>query len=706
MKSSLSTCAKTAGSNALGRCLFGLEAELAVSATAEGRAIAVGDIVGALAKSAERTLVHLKGASNGLYLANGSHMLVDIGEHLEIATAECTTPWEAVCQLRAGQRTVARLADLIRQGLKLERVLVCRANIDYIQGTSWGYHESYLGVRPILAYKSWLLPHICSRIVYTGAGGLDPLSPGIRLSLSPRVAHLCKVSGNSSTSERAIFNTRDESLCDGYSRIHLLAGNHGCSERATWLGIGATALVVAWADCATLTECPISLVDPLDAIKRFARDPFHETPVVLQDGTRVLMTAVDIQRRLIEMIEPYANDSRYPHWAPSVCAVWKDALNLFETPAAIHASHAFDWPLKFELFRREMSRHGFTEASIKTWSDVLEDLLPSWRPRRDQSLFVDQARIDCLHDKGILSGTDIDKAQRTLRRQGLSWQRLDEFKALRMALCALDVQFGELGAGIFESLDRQGLVPEHRMVSESQIAAAADEAPAGSRAAVRARWIRKLARRRTRYTCSWHGIYGKNRKLDLSDPFLSGEVKWERAQTSEFRRGPLERRGAAMRAYQTGNYLAAEILLDSLIPDCFEIPGTHCHLARILLIQDRVAEAVTEAAAAWESRADAPAYVIPRILVLQLAMCYSAPTETAGMDPGIILGRLKSAVARPEAHMEWIMDPVLEHLQRSGFRIRQRRFLTALVAAANDGTNLPALEKFAAWRNAQAVPLD
>ena len=84
---------------------------------------------------------------------------------------------------------------------------------------------------------------------------------------------------------------------------------------------------------------------------------------------------------------------------------------------------------------------------------------------------------------------------------------------------------GEVNDGIFATLDGQGLLPEHRIVAESDIAAAADHAPPATRASVRARCVKELDARRNNYRCGWEGIAGPGTLLDLSDPFAT-EAKW------------------------------------------------------------------------------------------------------------------------------------------------------------------------------------
>jgi hypothetical protein len=198
-----------------------------------------------------------------------------------------------------------------------------------------------------------------------------------------------------------------------------------------------------------------------------------------------------------------------------------------------------------------------------------------------------------------------------------------------------------------------------------------------------------------------------------------------------------ELRGAmllARVAYQFGDYAWVERLLRLMVANCFEVPITRCKLCLVLLIQDRFTEAVTETAAAWEQRAEAPSDVVPRIPWLQLAALYASPGREAGMDsPSAILGRLKTALGREGAHKdeykrqrpvaihldeeekedraavcemanEWTMRTVLVHLQPR-LSAEQYQLLAALDAALNDATNLPALDQFPAWRDAQPEPL-
>src|SRR5438105_1625393 len=88
-----------------------------------------------------------------------------------------------------------------------------KQNVDYSgTGATWGAHESY-GCRPLPpGCARQLVPHLVSRLIYTGAGGFANRSPGMEFSLSPRALHMERAVSSESTCQRGIFHTRHEPL--------------------------------------------------------------------------------------------------------------------------------------------------------------------------------------------------------------------------------------------------------------------------------------------------------------------------------------------------------------------------------------------------------------------------------------------------------------------------------------------------------------
>jgi hypothetical protein len=274
----------------------------------------------------------------------------------------------------------------------------------------------------------------------------------------------------------------------------------------------------------------LKLKHPVPAMKGFAREPGFRAEVEIDNQTRS-MSALAIQHHYLAAIEAHVDSPRLPEWSARLCTLWRGALELLGQPDRAACSHAFDWTLKRALFGRELERAGFDWESVAAWSGVLETLKARWPVNPDSPgpiLWFDRARIEQLLGVHPAASTLVDNARRALRVKGLDWDGLDAFNALRQRLCAIEVRFGEIGSGIFDTLDRQGALPDHRVVSANDIAAAADAAPAGTRASVRGDWVRRLDAQRGDYFCAWEGIHGIDNALDLSNPFAT-VAAWRKA---------------------------------------------------------------------------------------------------------------------------------------------------------------------------------
>lgn len=170
-------------------------------------------------------------------------------------------------------------------------------------------------------------------------------------------------------------------------------------------------------------------------------------------------------------------------------------------------------------------------------------------------------------------------------------------------------------------------------------------------------------------------------------------------------RDPQELRQKALSYVLSHQYDLAEQLLLRLLEQDFEIPGTHCHLARVYLLTDRYEEASVQGEQAWMQRAKAKPYVIPRILWIQLALIFLDKYAIDSQQAAILLGRLKSALNVKGAHVEWTMNPVLDHLRP---RLDENAYvlLTALVSAMISKNKMSVLDGFPVWQQAKFIGLD
>jgi proteasome accessory factor A len=507
--------------------LFGAEIEFAFTALDKsGRALDREQVLPLLLGAVGRRLPHLNGdAGCDLFLGNGSRLYIDCGLHPEWSTPECTTPAEVVTYLRAGEEILAQAAqDIEHTGRRVARALLLKCNVDYVDtSATWGSHESYLYTGPhTLALPGQLIPHLVSRVIFTGAGGLNPKSPGIEFTLSPRVAHLEKVSSTSSTDGRGIFHTKNEPLAmDGYNRLHVLAGESLCSQLADYLRVGTTALIVKLVETGNRPGDGVRLAQPLKAMQDYVADPGCTARAGMAVGTP--KTAIEIQRHYLEQVERHADAAFMPAWTEDVCRRWRHVLDALETdPDSMGAT--LDWPIKLSIFKARARHHGMDWEILPMWNRVL-DSLPEMTPS--------------LSAKAGLLLQNLQS-----RGQSLA-EGCDTFQALRSELCEIDTRFGQLGSeGIFAAMDDAGVL-DHRIVDAHQIARAVHSAPAVGRAKLRGAIVRLWSSRRDSLKCNWHRIIdGPGRRvLDLSDPFKETDDGW-----SPPKREPADTERALLRA--------------------------------------------------------------------------------------------------------------------------------------------------------------
>ena len=179
--------------------MFGVETEYAFAALDERkRCLPPEGSVGLLWRAAASGLPHLKGHMDSrLYLQNGACMYVDCGLHPEYATPECTNPWEAVRHVSAGERILASLRErMVSSSAEVSEAFFLRSNVCYSSGATWGCHESYLHRADPDELSMQIIPHLVTRLVYTGAGGFDNTSSRLRFILSPRVPHMMRAAPN------------------------------------------------------------------------------------------------------------------------------------------------------------------------------------------------------------------------------------------------------------------------------------------------------------------------------------------------------------------------------------------------------------------------------------------------------------------------------------------------------------------------------
>jgi len=504
--------------------LMGVETEYAISGLGGWDEGEQANLVNTLLEMARKKLVHLLDSGSGLYLENGGRFYIDHGNHPEFSTPECANPSDVIRYIVAGERILTNLiAQMKIEDSSLSDVLLFKSNVDYGDtGTTWGCHESYMHRAGPLGLSGEIVPHLVTRIIYTGAGGFNSLSDGLEFTLSPRVPHLSSVTSNNSTYERGIFHTKDEPLSKaGFHRLHIICGESNCSETSMWLKVATTALVVAMIDAGLCPGVDVALRSPLRAMQQIANDESCSATVELTSGRR--MTALEIQYHYLSLAEKNLSNAKMPHWAPKVCGKWRSMLNrLLDAPDSVATT--LDWAIKLALYTDYARSRGIAWNSIRHWTRILKEL----RREFDASDAYSQPfTADLILRRRSPVRDALKRLSPFLKEHGLRWDSLDTVLAVRSELFEIDTRYGQLDAsGIFAKLDRKGVLTHH-VPGIDAIEHAMTHPPDIGRARIRGEVIKRLASQNGLYSCDWKGIANleTRRVLDLSDPFET-ELRW------------------------------------------------------------------------------------------------------------------------------------------------------------------------------------
>jgi len=510
--------------------LMGIENEFAFTAINRAGGIAERQCaIESTDEIAERLFVSLPCFSgSGIFLENGARLYLDCGAHLEYCTPECTQPWDVVRYLRAGERMMVQLAQELAKKKRFRSATFYRCNVAYSgAGSTWGTHESYLHRADLKHLPDEMIPFFVSRLIITGAGGFNPLSPaGCIPTLSPRVHHINTPVSNDSTRDRGIYHTKCESLGGyGYHRLHVLVGECLCSDTGNWLKIAITALAVAMAEAGLNPGRDVALAAPVEAMRAFAGD-FTGKRATASTAGGGSVTAIDIQRHYLTLAQMNVHASWMPAWAPTAIEYWDSILRRIEEGGPDAVATCLDWAIKRQVFAAHLRKRDFTWEKLEQWTHLaglLGNGLSSLRPPMPPST-LSTAFLNNRH--GPLAAM-IEQLHPYLAARQLDWNELDAYFKIRQELFEIDTRFGELGGGgIFDRLDAAGAL-DHRISGVDNIEHAMTNPPAGGRAHLRGMLIRQLAPRRNEFGCDWDSVqeFTSDRELDLSDPF-GEEADW------------------------------------------------------------------------------------------------------------------------------------------------------------------------------------
>jgi len=290
-------------------------------------------------------------------LINGARYYVDHA-HPEYSSPEVTNPRDLVIHEKAGERIVEISRREAASKLPADATMLVYKNNSDRKGNSYGSHENYLMDRRT-SFKQiveHLLPFLVTRQIYTGAGkvGSENRNHPCDYQISQRADFFETEVALDTMVKRPIVNTRDEPHADRekYRRLHVIVGDSNMSEYTIYLRNGVTAIFLRMIEDGVIQK-DLVLRDPVKAIKQVSHDTSCSRELQLDNGKK--MTAVQIQKQMLDLALSHTASLENPAWVPDVLEKWADVLACLERDP-MELSEKIDWVMKKSMIESFMER--------------------------------------------------------------------------------------------------------------------------------------------------------------------------------------------------------------------------------------------------------------------------------------------------------------------------------------------------------------
>jgi hypothetical protein len=193
--------------------------------------------------------------------------------------------------------------------------------------------------------------------------------------------------------------------------------------------------------------------------------------------------------------------------------LWRDSLENFALQGQLGLQRSFDWAIKWAVFDAHCQSAGITFQELLKWDEILVKMSRAIEQFGNSLSQPMAARALAEHD--------LKKSWRSCGVRSLD--ELELVLTLRLQLRELDWRFCQVGEGVFDELNRQGMLQHDAPgLSQRMISDAMRTAPHKTRAQVRAAVINRLhgSSHARDARCDWRVVTDPehNRMLELNDP--------------------------------------------------------------------------------------------------------------------------------------------------------------------------------------------
>src|SRR3989441_5384686 len=346
----------------------------------------------------------------GEFITNGSRVYYDVG-HFEVSTAETTNFHDVVIWEKAGEKVLDWLRRVMEEKYTGDMKIHAFKNNTSPDGTSYGSHENYCVSRDVPfpgQYVRDLVPHLATRIIYTGAGDIVRG----KYVLSPMAFLTSQVVSGETMHDTGILNTRDEPHADGrlWRRLHVIVGDALMNETAIMLRHFTTSAVLQLMEAGKLDDVP-RLKDPVRDLWRNVetRNP-EQWRVELDDGSKV--SPIDIQRYYLGKIESLIEND----WERKALRMFEEVLDDLAERHSKDAARRVEWIDRYFAIQEAIEKKSGPDVEMmacKQYSEIGADR--SLFYKRQRAGLVERITDDETIKRAIHEPPDDSRAR--LRRE-------------------------------------------------------------------------------------------------------------------------------------------------------------------------------------------------------------------------------------------------------------------------------------------------
>ncbi|MGQ0536763.1 MAG: proteasome accessory factor PafA2 family protein [Methanobacteriota archaeon] len=305
-------------------------------------------------------------AAQGEFLKNGSRAYFDVG-HLEISTPECANFYDALIWEKAGERIVDMLRAKLEDGHNV-KINAFKNNTDP-DGVSYGSHENYCVQRKVKFPEEFierLVPHLVTRMIYTGAGDVVD---GVYV-ISPCAYLTSQLVSGGNLSNTGVLHTRDEPHADPerFRRLHIIVGDALMGEYPILLRGFSTGHILRLIERGEV-KSPPKLANPIEDMWHNVEQVAPEKWSFELDGGKKV-TPMDIQRYYLAKVEKHVSGEK----EKMAFKAWEWTLDKLEAGDLKALSRRVEWVSRLYEVERQIEVKGKHEsveiAACKQYSEL------------------------------------------------------------------------------------------------------------------------------------------------------------------------------------------------------------------------------------------------------------------------------------------------------------------------------------------------